>query len=168
MAQLKADVFIQWHRKLDASDKAVQKARTTALRRSAAYVWRVAKNSIKRSQKTEKHTWIDGSGREREIIRYKPSPVGKPPFEHGHWWKDSFHFEVDEANGEAYIGPIDGKRHIAPLHEFGGEGVVRWTKYIGHDRVKMQKTVSFDQRPTMRPALDKAQPKLADFWKNVI
>lgn len=168
MAQLKAEWYIKWHKRLDASDKKVQEARTVALKRSASYVWRIARNSIRRSKKTEEHVWVDGSGRQRKTIRYKPSPVGKPPYEHGNWWKDSFHFEINDALGEAYIGPIEGKRHIAPLHEFGGEGVVRWTRYIGHDRVKMQAKHTYQPRPTMKPALDKAQPKLADFWKNVI
>ena len=168
MAGISADVFIKWNKNLDASNNRIQKARVTALRRSASYVWRIAKNSIRRSQKTEKHVWTDERGKEHETIRYKPSPIGKPPYEHGHWWKGSFHFEVNETEGVAYIGPIDGKRHIAPLHEYGGEGLVRWTRYVGHDRVKYQKSITFSKRPTMQPALDKARPRLAECWNNVI
>ena len=168
MARFSADLIVKWNRSLEATGEKMEKVRTKALRRSAAYVWRIAKNSIRRSQRTERHVWKDEKGREHETTRYIPSPIGKPPFAHGNWWKDSFHFEVDEMNGEAYIGPIEGRRHIAPLHEYGDTGVIRWTRYIGNDRVKFQKQHAFPKRPTMQPALDKAQPKLAEFWKNVL
>ncbi len=163
-----AKVVIKWTTALDADGEKMRKAKATALRRSAAYVWRVAKNSIRHSNKTEKHVWLDENGRQHETTRTVASPVGKPPYEHGRWWKSSFHFEVDENAGEAYIGPINGKRHIAPLHEYGGSGVVRWTRYIRGERVKMQKQKTFARRPTMQPALDKSQPRLAEFWKNVV
>ena len=163
-----ADVVIKWNRALEADGEKMRTARLVALKRSASYVWRIAKNSIRRSQKTEKHRWYDENGKLHETIRYKPSPLGKPPYEHGRWWKSSFHFEIDEAAGEAYIGPIEGKRHIAPLHEYGGTGIVRWTRYIHGDRVKLQKQHKYEKRPTMQPALEKARPRLAEFWKNVI
>jgi len=163
-----ANVTIKWTRALDADGERMKKAKRTALRRSAAYVWRVAKNSIRHSNKTQQHVWKDEKGKEHIATRYVPSPVGKPPFEHGKWWKSSFHFEVDEDAGEAYIGPIGGKNKIAPIHEYGGEGVVRWTRYIDHQRVKMAKKHTYPKRPTMQPALDRSQPRLAEFWKNVI
>lgn len=168
MATLGADMIIRWSKALDEKGNEMEKMRVTALRRSAAYVWRIAKNSIKHVNKTERHVWKDENGREHETTRNIPSPVGKPPYEHGAWWKTSFHFEVDETLGEAYIGPVEGKRHIAPLHEYGGVGVIRWTRYIGNDRVKFQKQHTFPKRPTMQPALDKAKPKLAEFWKNIV
>ena len=168
MGGLKFDMLVRWSRSLDASNERIRKARTVALRRSAAYVWRVAKRSIRHSTKTEKHVWTDDKGKEHETTRYVASPPGKPPLEHGKWWKSSFHFEVDEGAGEAYIGPIDGRRHIAPLHEYGGEGVIRWTRYISNERVKFQMRHTFQKRPTMQPALDKSRPRLQDFWKNVI
>ena len=168
MGVLKADLFIKWSKNLDARNERIKKARTTALRRSAAYVWRVARRSIRHSKKTEKHVWTDDNGRVHESIRYVASPLGKPPFEHGTWWKSSFHFELDEGAGEAYIGPVDGKRNIAPLHEYGGTGVIRWTRYISNERVKFQTRHTFRKRPTMQPALDKSRPRLQEFWKNVI
>lgn len=168
MGVLKADLLVKWSKNLDAQNEKIRKARTTALRRSAAYVWRVAKRSIRHSNKVEKHVWTDDNGRVHETTRNVASPLGKPPFEHGKWWKSSFHFEVDETVGEAYIGPIDGKRHIAPLHEYGGEGVIRWTRYISNERIKFQKRHTYHKRPTMQPALDKSKPRLQEFWKNVI
>lgn len=168
MSGIKATLFIKWSKNLDARNERIRKARTTALRRSAAYVWRVAKRSIRHSNKVEKHSWTDENGRVHETTRYVASPPGKPPFEHGKWWKSSFHFEVDEDKGEAYVGPVDGKRHIAPLHEYGGTGVIRWTRYVSNERVKYQKRHIFRKRPTMQPALDKSKPRLQEFWKNVI
>ena len=168
MGGLKFDMLVRWSRSLDATNERIRKARTVALRRSAAYVWRVAKRSIRPSTKTAPPVRTDAPGKEQETTRYVASPPGKPPLEHGKWWKSSFHFEVDEGAGEAYIGPIDGKRHIAPLHEYGGEGVIRWTRYVSNERVKFQKRHTYRKRPTMQPALDKSRPRLQDFWSNVI
>lgn len=166
-------VVAKWTGEADSKSRRIRNARIRGLRRGAAYLWRVAKNSIKEGKRREQHRFIDDQGNAQTVERWVSSKPGRPPFQHGSHWKDSFRFALDEESLTAYIGPVRGSRGIAPIHEFGTPGVVRWTTYrwVGYRQSmaeRHEKVISFKRRPTMAPALERSKNRLAGFWKNVV
>lgn len=166
-------VAAQWTGEADSRSRRIRAARIRGLRSGAAYLWRVARNSIKEGRRRERHTFTDDQGTTQTVERWVASQPGRPPFQHGSHWKDSFRFAVDEESLTAYVGPVRGHRGIAPIHEFGTPGVVRWTTYrwTGYRQStaeRHEKIVSFQRRPTMGPALERSRDRLAGFWKNVV
>ncbi|OQA77864.1 MAG: hypothetical protein BWY31_04427 [Lentisphaerae bacterium ADurb.Bin242] len=95
----------------DASkvEKAARKGCITSLRGAAAYIYKVARNSIR-----------------RRVNPDKASPPGTPPYAHSTGITDikkSIAFKVDEKNMTAVVGPVHikgGLGNVARLHEFGG------------------------------------------------
>lgn len=86
-----------------------KKASVNSLRRGVAYIYKVARNSIRRRKNPD-----------------KPSPPGTPPFAHSTGPMDikkSIAFEVNEKNMTAVVGPVHikgGLGNVARLQEFGG------------------------------------------------
>ena len=89
--------------------EAARKGSVQALRSAAAYVYKVARNSIRRRANPD-----------------KPSLPGTPPYAHSTGPMDikkSIAFDVDEKNMTAVVGPVHikgGLGNVARLHEFGG------------------------------------------------
>jgi len=165
--------IVRWTGEVDSKSRRMRKARLNATRRAAAYVWRVARNSIREGRRRERHSYIDPQGRPAVVERWVPSQPGKPPLQHGSHWKSSFRFAVDEASLAAYIGPIGGRNGIAPIHEYGTTGVVRWTTWRWTGRgtgvsEQHEKVISFPRRPTMGPALDRSRSRIAQFWSGCV
>lgn len=147
--------------------KAERRARAKWLRRSAAYVWRTARNSIKSRQTGQWHTYTDAHGVLRTVKRFVHSSAGVPPYDH-YGWKRTFAFAIDGES--AVIGPTSGRlKTIAQLHEYGGEGKVRWLEWAGYrQRRTYSRIVHFPARPTMQPALAASQSRITAWLKDMI
>lgn len=166
--------FVQWTRKADSDSGRFRKSMAKALRGASAYLWRVAKNSIKTRTRKRTGTYIDEHGRSQTFTGYVPSPPGSPPYSHqpSGSWKKSFRFYVDEENLTAYVGPENGRGHIAPVHEYGLHDTVVWREYTwaGYRKRKTilhRKTVKYTPRPTMGRALASARPYISRYWSQV-
>lgn len=100
--------------KLNFDDRKIREAARNgsvqALRSAAAYIYKVARNSIRRRANPD-----------------KASLPGTPPYTHSKGivdFKKSIVFSVDEKNMTALIGPVyikGGLGNVARLHEFGGD-----------------------------------------------
>lgn len=82
-----------------------------------------------------------------------PAGEGQPPHTHTYRLKKAIQFSADNASNYAIIGPT--AEIVGPAgkpHEHGG-------RFRGR---------SYPRRPFMGPALEKVQPRLAQFWANTI
>lgn len=161
--------FIEWTDEADSKSRRFHKSMTKALRGASAYLWRVAKNSIKTKTRKVKSSYIDEHGRLREFEKFVASPPGEPPYSHqrGATWKKSFHFAVDEETMTAYVGPIQGRKGIAPVLEYGLHDTVSWKVFQGDHLERRSKIVKYKPRPTMAKALKKSKPYLSKYWSQV-
>lgn len=147
-------------------ETAVEKRRIKNLSKCAAFVRTRSRSSLRRRQ--------------------KPSLPGQPPSVHS---ADAFAnlknilFGYDAATRSVVVGPvaINGNRDDVPrLMEMGGTARRR-AKYVpkrtktGKKRkdlevVKLRnaRTVAYQQRPFMGPALRKELPNFAKVWKNTV
>lgn len=141
------------------------------LYRAGGYLRTTARNSIKTrrgKRSLEKFTFTNEFGRTQTEIFWVKSPTGTPPFDHN-GWKKTFSFGVDEMAEVVDVGALRGRNRIPPLHEYGGQGIIKYTVFDRQGRRhERTKTHTFEKRETMRPALEKSLHKISTFWKGVI
>jgi len=123
--------------------KQVDKTEKNAIRKAAAYVWKVARNLIKSKKDPN-----------------KPSQPGNPPYNHA-GFKKSIRFEVTNVGyWEAVIGPEDGRLgKLGKVLEFGGKSIPVKNSPVPHP---------IAARPFMRPAFERSKPRIAGYFANLI
>lgn len=121
----------------------LDKGEQSAIRRAAAYVWKVARNLIKSKKDPD-----------------RASKPGQPPFNHA-GFKKSIRFEVSYVGyWEAVIGPEAGNLgKLGNVLEFGGKSVPVRHSPVPHP---------IAARPFMRPALERSKPRLAGYFANIV
>ena len=133
----------------------INKAERKVLGNQGAHLRKEMRNSMRqRTGKKSKHI---------------ASPPGTPPYFHvrggsGFSLRSRIFFRFDVQSRSVVIGVEDSRNKIGELHDKGGVRRIRV-------REKGQtKTVSavYPARPFTMPALVKAQPKLAEFWRDQI
>lgn len=83
-----------------------------------------------------------------------PSRPGDPPYTHrGAFYRRAIRWDVDKEQGEAIVG----FRHsvigdVGAVHEFG----------------ESREGTDYPERPTLWPALQRAAPRLTNFWADSI
>lgn len=137
-------------------------AKLKYLRKSGGYVRRIARSSIKRTGwsrkpprkygKTGKVTkaWLKWW---QEVLDRPAAPPGSPIRTHTGLAREAVLFGLDRTAESTVVGfSADKFDEIGALHEYGG---IRFG-------------ARYPARPTIRPAMEKAQPKLAAFFRDSI
>lgn len=147
----------------------VKEEKKPYLHRAGKYLLKVARNNIKASAELKDVKFTNYWGKEEERKTWaSKAKKGHSPRDHA-GWKNSFRYAVDEMAEVVDIGAIRGKHHIAPLHEFGGMGDVRYIQYDWQGKLhEFHKSHLFPKRPTMIPALRRSAKYISSFWKGVI
>lgn len=139
---LGVDIRVDFHLFFDRRSiaRAVDRARRRALVRSGAYVRTVAKRSIRR--------------------RKGPSRPGQPPHSHVGLLRDQIFYAYDPRRESVVVGPrvFHEARDVPGVLEFGG------TLPVG----PRGRAARYPARPYMGPALERSEPKLAEFWRNSV
>jgi len=126
--------------------KAAERAEIRWLYRSGGYLRRVAQSTIRR-----------GSG--------KPQP-GSPPKSRTGRLKRLIRFGLDRPAKTMYVGPV-----VASDAEGGyraGVTVPQMISFGGTAKTKDGKKVTYKAFPFMDSALEKSQPKIAEFWADSV
>lgn len=142
----------------------VSRARLQYLRRAGGTVRMIARRSIKKTgfgrkapKKFNKNGKITKAWAKwwQEVRARKPSPPGQPIRTHvsSGGARDAILFAYDQGRDSVVVGySATGIDQIGALHEYGG------TRFGAR----------YPARPVIGPALEKAQPKLAEFWRDSI
>jgi hypothetical protein len=178
-----------------AVERAVDRANRRYVAHAGGYVAKVGRRSIKRkgaarsepkrftASGTERAAW---RRRQAEIMTQPASPVGQPPYthtQHAVSLRKVIKYGVDRQGPSAVAGPAAyasrETREIWRLHEFGGTRRLYVFRIGGrvftHSKSRVGRlssteriTAHYPKRPTMQPALEKAEPKLPEFWRNAV
>lgn len=141
-----------------------RKLNETPIKRAGLLVRTIARRSI-RTRKSD-----------------KPSPAGEPPRSRAPGKPLKLIYSVPNSFAtQAIVGPLGFNKDRVPtpsVHEFG-ERAIR-TIFVREDnqrrstkgrfrkkrRLPVRKTVKYQKRPFMAPALEKARPRLPALWKD--
>ena len=134
------------------------RARKRYLFKAGGLVTRIAKRSIKKvGQARKEPRKFTSRGRisaawrkwKQEVDRRPSALPGRPPFTHSGSARDAIRFAVDLSAESVFAGPsATDVDDVMGIHEHGG---VRFGR-------------RYPARPTMRPAMDTAAPKLPTLW----
>ena len=166
------------------------------LARAGKFVSRIAIRSVRKRKSDEQKLSDFLSGKNRTFRKGKGSPVGTPPFSRGRSNTPHVYRSIDyriTGKGSVAINHVGPAAKISAIHEFGKTVKIRGykkTKTRGKRNGRSSKqrraaamayasgklkgtrsrpvtmTVRMPKRPTLRPALEKAKPKLAGMWAN--
>ena len=143
-------VQTKFEKRLERLQKAAERAKQGSLS-SAAYLIRdAAIQSISISKRVKGYFWkTNKQGTRVRATYYEPSPPGQPILGHRKgkgFFQRGIKYAVDKQKEDALIGFTHSQfEKIMSLHEHGLEG--------------------YDQRPTMRPALEANVDKFHRDWK---
>lgn len=119
-------------------------------KRFGAFVQRTAKQSIRRGG--------------------QPSAPGQPPKSRSGALKNFIRWAYDPAARSVVIGPeiLPGRTDAPEALEKGKRTTRRVFVGSGRDRKRVRKSVNYDARPFMVPALEKRLPDLLKLWQGGI
>ena len=145
--------------------QAVERGKTSFLKRAGAYTRTVAVRSIKQKgyarkapknkYKADGRTWTVAYRRWWAEVKQRPASLpGSPPHTHtASGWRKAIFWAVEPSRRDVVIGFARSKADlVGKLHEYGG---VRFGR-------------RYPARPTMGPAKKTAAPKFARFWQDKV
>lgn len=163
-----------------AIQKALRRANRTNLGKAAAFVRRVARNSLRKPGKRGLKNAIqkrDLRGRFLTKRSSYVSPAGSPPFRRTDPGLQTIFYAFDPRAESAIVGPVllNGTKRLSSktgpeLHEFGGTAVLKVPERATKQRPRRVRVVTarYPRRPFMGPALEKSANKFPDLWRNSV
>lgn len=123
-----------------------------ALIRQAAFIRKVAKSSIRKPKGTKTQ-----------------SDPGNPPYSHTGLLRQHIYFDADRVAGAVLVGPAklnNVRQFQAPPPQVLEEGGVIKGQFVRSSSPSARRyETRIAPRPYMRPAFEKSQKRLKDFWQ---